>query len=103
MNENDEKEGQQQLAAAAADIQPKSDFYFIKANDTNSIMSKLKKMITDNIPKLLHCDPKRDIQILTPMNKGALGTQNINKQLQQLLNTHSGANINRFGMLFSDS
>jgi ATP-dependent exoDNAse (exonuclease V) alpha subunit len=37
------------------------------------------------IPKKLGCDPVHDIQVLCPMNRGALGTRQMNAALQERL------------------
>ncbi|MDR1012632.1 MAG: ATP-dependent RecD-like DNA helicase [Coxiellaceae bacterium] len=78
-----------------------SDFYFIPAKTPEEIHEKLLYMITERIPKKFYVDPKHDIQILTPMNKGNLGSNSLNNILQSKLNQNSEQRINRFGTIFS--
>ena len=63
-----------------------SDFYFIEKNEPEEIIDVIKRMITERIPKRFGVDPVFDIQVLTPMNRGLLGTFNLNNELQSVLN-----------------
>lgn len=74
-----------------------SDFYFINAATPEEIHDKLMLMVTERIPRRFGVDPLRDIQVLTPMNKGGLGTRSLNVELQQRINTLDGPFIERFG------
>ena len=61
------------------------DFFFLKRQDTNMIISNIITLIQKNLPK--YVDAKEsDIQVLTPMRKGLLGVERINKILQEYLN-----------------
>jgi exodeoxyribonuclease V alpha subunit len=53
-----------------------------KAADQISLY--LRDLIRDHIPRRMGYDPLRDVQIITPMHKGPLGTREINKKLQYL-------------------
>ena len=59
----------------------------------------IAKLVRDSIPKRFGMRPMKDIQILTPMQKGALGAQNLNATMQQALNP-TGDQIERFGIIF---
>lgn len=77
-----------------------SDFYLITPRDANEILPKLIETVTNRIPKAFGMDPMRDIQVLTPMHRGALGTQNLNLELQRALNADNmvtGLKTKRFG------
>jgi exodeoxyribonuclease V alpha subunit len=63
-----------------------SDFYFIPESSPEMIIEKIKFLITNRIPKRFNLNPLTDVQVLTPMHKGSLGTQNLNDILQSLLN-----------------
>lgn len=77
------------------------DFYFIEANDPAVIVERLLTMVRARIPQRFHLDPLRDIQVLTPMNRGELGTQTLNARLQEALNPPRGQQeIQRFGRVF---
>lgn len=78
-----------------------SDFYFIHAETTEEIQEKLLHIVTEKIPKRFHLDPKHDVQVLTPMNRGGLGSRALNSLLQTKLNPNSEPKINRFGTTFS--
>lgn len=64
---------------------PTSDCRFIPADATLDILGTIKKMVSQTLPDLGY-DPKHEVQILTPMNRGDLGSINLNTELQNLLN-----------------
>ncbi len=61
------------------------DFLFLERNDANVIYKHIIQLIQGNLPKYVNATPF-DIQVLTPMRKGALGAIELNKILQQYLN-----------------
>jgi exodeoxyribonuclease V alpha subunit len=63
-----------------------TDCQFIEVDTSDEIRSVIHTLLTDLLPKKYKFDPIRDVQILTPMNRGDLGTQNLNNDLQELLN-----------------
>ena len=76
-----------------------SDFYFIEAEDPDKAASIVLKMTCENIPKRFGFHPMKDIQVLTPMQRGSLGARTLNQQLQAKLNPHQQG-IERFGITF---
>lgn len=62
------------------------DFYLMHSNDPEDIIHKIKLLIRERIPSRFNCNPIKDIQLLTPMRKGLLGTENLNQSLQSILN-----------------
>jgi exodeoxyribonuclease V alpha subunit len=76
-----------------------SDCYFVQADDPQKAVGLLGKMIKDSIPKKFRFDPRNDIQVLTPMQKGELGARNLNQMLQKLLNPR-GEEVERFGLIY---
>ena len=64
------------------------DFLFLERNDANVIYKHIVQLIQGNLPKYVNATPF-DIQVLTPMRKGALGAIELNKILQQYLNPPS--------------
>ena len=78
-----------------------SDFYFIPAETPEQIHERLLQVVTDRIPKRFGLDPVRDIQVLTPMNRGGLGAHSLNAGLQAKLNPSPEAKVIRFGTTFS--
>ncbi|WP_139905669.1 ATP-dependent RecD-like DNA helicase [Clostridium thermarum] len=63
------------------------DFYFIKEEEPNYILTTLIDLINTRLPKFNPSWNKlQHIQILSPMRKGTLGVQNLNTELQKILN-----------------
>ncbi len=75
------------------------DFVFEAREREEEIIDRIKELVREAIPhrlrlaaeELSHC-----IQVLTPMHRGLLGTLNLNRELQQLLNP-TGAGLERVG------
>ncbi len=65
---------------------PDSDFFFIRRTAPEDVLRTLKKVVGERIPRQFDLDPKTGIQVLTPMRRGLLGTENLNRELQELLN-----------------
>ncbi len=61
------------------------DFFFLKRQDPNVIISVLLTLIQKKLPKFVEASPY-DIQVLTPTRKGLLGVERLNGILQQYLN-----------------
>ena len=79
-----------------------SDFYVVPSASTEDIQRRLLQVVADRIPKRFGLDPLRDIQVLTPMNKGPLGTKALNSLLQSTLNPHPIRKLERFGTLYAE-
>ncbi len=74
------------------------DFYFVEASTPDAILERIVTLVRERIPARYHFDPFRDVQVLTPMNRSALGTRNLNATLQQVLNpSPAGPPVERFG------
>ena len=78
-----------------------SDFYFIPANTPEESHDKLLQVVTERIPKRFGFHPVKDIQVLTPMNRGGLGARSLNVELQQVLNKNGSPSVVRFGTTFA--
>ncbi len=63
-----------------------SDFYFIERGEPEQILATLLEMVKTRIPRKFKFDPLRDVQVLSPMNRGLLGTRELNLCLQTELN-----------------
>lgn len=61
------------------------DFFFLKRQDANAIISVVIALIKKKLPKYVEADIY-DIQVLTPMRKGLLGVERLNRILQEYLN-----------------
>ena len=78
-----------------------SDFFFIESSTPESALEKIIALVSKNIPSRFGICPIRDVQILSPMNKGLLGTKNLNAVMQKTLNAHHTKSINILGNTFS--
>jgi exodeoxyribonuclease V alpha subunit len=64
------------------------DFLFIRREQPDEIISAMITLVKTKLPGYVHADPY-DIQIMTPMRKGALGVERLNTILQEYLNPKS--------------
>ena len=64
------------------------DFFFLERDNVNVIYKHMILLITEKLPKYVKAG-MYDIQVLTPMRKGALGVETLNGILQQYLNPPS--------------
>lgn len=62
------------------------DFYFIEKEEPEEVLEVIVKLCRDRIPARFKLDPVADIQVLTPMNRGTIGTHRLNRALQEALN-----------------
>ena len=67
---------------------PSRDFLFIRQEHPDAIISAMITLIREKLPGYVHADPF-EIQIMTPMRKGALGVERLNSILQEYLNPKS--------------
>lgn len=63
-----------------------SDFYFISETCPDTLHQRIHTLVTQRIPKRFSLNPMSDVQILSPMHKGDLGTGKLNELLQDILN-----------------
>lgn len=61
------------------------DFLFIRREQPDAIISAMLTLVREKLPNYVHAD-MFDIQIMTPMRKGALGVERLNTILQSFLN-----------------
>ena len=74
-----------------------TDFYFIPAETPEEISDKVMQVVCERIPKRFGFDAIKDIQVLTPMNRGGLGTRSLNVELQKRLNANASPQMTKFG------
>ncbi|MES2640932.1 MAG: ATP-dependent RecD-like DNA helicase [Myxococcota bacterium] len=74
------------------------DFFLLTREDATDAQNLLLQVIQERLPRL-GFDPKRDVQVLTPMHGGILGTTALNERLQAALNPE-GASIVRGNRTF---
>jgi exodeoxyribonuclease V alpha subunit len=66
------------------------DFFFIERDEPAGVVEAIKALTAERIPGKFKLDPRRDVQILTPMRRGELGVEALNAQLKELLNPVAG-------------
>jgi len=79
-----------------------SDFFFIERDDPEAVPSTILELVAERIPRKLRLDCRRDIQVLCPMNRGGLGTVQMNRLLQERLNPRLNGEpcVEKFGWEF---
>lgn len=70
------------------------DFFFLKRDDPNVIISILITLIQKKLPPYVDAQPY-DIQVLSPMRKGNLGVDRLNGILQEYLNPPSREKVEK--------
>ena len=78
-----------------------SDFYFVSADDPDTVVSRIIELVKTRIPRRFGLDPVRDIQVLCPMNRGGIGARSLNIELQAALNPAGERKVERFGWTFA--
>ena len=68
------------------DYEGEKDFYCIFRDQAEDIEKEIISLCSSRLKKRYGFDPVRDIQVLTPMRKGIIGTENLNSRLQETLN-----------------
>ncbi|MEN6624996.1 MAG: ATP-dependent RecD-like DNA helicase [Candidatus Sumerlaeia bacterium] len=62
------------------------DFFFIERDKPEEVVAAIRTLIGERIPRKFKLDPRRDVQVLTPMRRGELGVHALNEALKDLLN-----------------
>ena len=75
------------------------DFFFMQEDDPERVLEKIKYIVMERIPKRFHLHPVREVQVISPMNKGVVGVHNLNTELQACLNP-KGMELQRGGRVF---
>lgn len=66
-----------------------SDLFMIERDSPEECLAVIKQMVKERIPNAFGLHSVDDVQVLTPMHKGLLGSSNLNDELQALLNPTS--------------
>ena len=75
------------------------DFYFVELEDPQKVLEMIINLVKNRIPRRFGLDAVDDIQVLTPMHRGIIGTTNMNSELQKALNPGDEV-VNRGGQNF---
>lgn len=65
---------------------PNSDFFFMPAVQPEDVLKEIVSLVTTRVPKKFGFHSIDQIQVLAPMRKGVIGTENLNEVLQKALN-----------------
>jgi exodeoxyribonuclease V alpha subunit len=91
-------------AGRLPDLKPArdSDFFFLEEMDPETLRTTLVELARTRLPAKYGFDPVADLQVLTPMNRGPLGTRALNEALQAALNppNETKFELERFGVTF---
>ncbi len=71
------------------------NFFFMEEDDPEEITELVCSLIADRLPQHYDYHPVDDIQLLCPMRRGTLGTENLNRRLQEVLNPEYTAPVYR--------
>ncbi len=63
-----------------------SDFFFAAKESNQEVVDTIVRYCKSNLPRYYQADPLKDIQVLTPMQRGECGAVNLNRQLQEAMN-----------------
>jgi exodeoxyribonuclease V alpha subunit len=75
-----------EMPESAPPDDPKSDFFVVTSADPSKAADTLLRVVLERIPERFGFTPGRQIQVLTPMHRGPVGTLALNERLQQALN-----------------
>jgi exodeoxyribonuclease V alpha subunit len=89
-------------SGAIPESEKDSDFFFIEREEPESVPATILELVAERIPRKWKLDPRRDIQMLCPMNRGSLGTIQMNRLLQERLNPkrNGDPSVEKFGWEF---
>ncbi len=80
---------------------PDSDFFFFERNSPDEVVQTIKQLVSQRLVGKFGIGDPREIQVVTPMNRGPLGTHTLNHELQALLNP-SGREIRAGDRIFRE-
>ncbi len=82
--------GRMPATGPASGHDPDQDFFFIEQQDPERVLEIIIELVVSRIPRRFGLDPVEEIQVLTPMHKGVVGAENLNRRLQEALNPGAG-------------
>jgi exodeoxyribonuclease V alpha subunit len=80
------RDGQRPDLEGARDMDILAPFHFIETARTEAVVRTIVDLCVHVIPDQYGLDPVGEVQVLTPVHKGAAGTINLNQVLQRVLN-----------------
>lgn len=84
------------------DEDPDGQAFFVERADPAGALAAILQLVLERIPERFALHPLRDVQVLTPMHGGPLGTVALNEALREALNPAAPgrAELSRFGRLY---
>ena len=67
-----------------------TDFFLFPAEDAEQAADLVVDVVQNRIPRRFGFDPMDDVQVLTPLHRGAAGVGEVNRRLQAALNPPAG-------------
>ncbi|MFW6178451.1 MAG: ATP-dependent RecD-like DNA helicase [Desulfohalobiaceae bacterium] len=80
---------------------PEADFFWVHQEEQEKVQEMILHLVCERIPRVYGLDPRQDIQVLSPMHKGLVGTEELNRLLQQRLNPGPAPGMYSKGVLLS--
>ncbi len=77
-----------------------ADCFGIRVKDQADAQEKLVELVKQRMPERFALEPVAEIQVLTPINRGPVGTQALNQALQAVLNPTPVVAFERAGVRF---
>lgn len=75
-------------AGQAPHVRGFPDFYLFPCEESEPTAELTVDIVARRIPRKFGLDPRRDVQVLTPMHRGPAGAGNLNALLQEALTPH---------------
>lgn len=73
------------------------EFFFVEREDPEQVAEVITTLVSSRIEAAYGFDPLLDVQVLTPMHKGAAGAENLNRVLGAALNPTPPSTLERGG------
>ncbi len=86
LNAHKVRQGEMPVCTSLKDFDGFSDFYFIEQSNPDQVAARIVRLCREELPSKFNLNPVHDIQVLTPMHRGSVGTINLNQMLQKALN-----------------
>lgn len=77
-----------------------TDFYFFPVEENDAIPAKIEELMLRKIPAKFGLDPRQDIQVLTHLRKGPLGSDTLSAHLQTALFRDPRLTLTHYGRSF---
>jgi exodeoxyribonuclease V alpha subunit len=68
----------------------RGDLHIVNVSDPELARERVLEICCERIPRAFGLDPRDDVQVLSPMHRGAVGTTALNRALQQRINPQTG-------------